>query len=213
LIYKVYLIDGDSGILLLETTLKEFPKTQIEKEVFPDFFNEINQIIDSIHSAMAKGHNIEDIIRIVESESSTIIISYHRPSRILICSISDADDNIEQIKKAIIKIGNKFWKKHKAEIDHFRKTDDKSKFKTFSADIEVITMGGSIAEEYPQLIIIKNVLQSIRSMGIINDLEYLVALKCNGNNSPLEISRKFDKTKMEIYEVLNKLAELEIIKR
>lgn len=213
MIYKVYLIDGDSGILLLETILKEFPKTQIEKEVFPDFFNEINQIIDNIHSAMAKGHNLEDIIRIIEAESSTITISYHTPSRILICSISDADDNIEQIKKAMIKIGNKFWKKHKAEIDHFRKTDDKSKFKTFSADIEVITMGGTIAEEYPQLIIIKNVLQSIRSMGIINDLEYLVALKCNGKNSPLEISRKFDKTKMEIYEVLNKLAELEIIKQ
>ncbi|MBD3215495.1 MAG: hypothetical protein GF311_22990, partial [Candidatus Lokiarchaeota archaeon] len=60
MIYKVYLIDGDSGVLLLETTLKEFPKTQIEKEVFPDFFNEINQIIDNIHSAMAKGHKLED---------------------------------------------------------------------------------------------------------------------------------------------------------
>lgn len=212
LIYKIYLIDGDSGISLLNTTLKEFPQDQIEKEVFPEFFNEVNKTINSIHKSMAKGSDLEEIIRIIEAESSTIVIFYHHPSRVLICSIADADDNIDDIKKAMIKIGNKFWKKHKAELEHFRKTDDKSQFKTFSADIEVISMGGNIAEEYPQLIIIKNVLQNIRSMGIINDFEYLIALKCNGDHSPLEISRKFDKTKMEIYEVLKKLEELEIIK-
>lgn len=213
MIYKIYLIDGDSGILLLETTLKEFPKEEIEKEVFPDFFTEINQTIDNIHNAMAKGDDLEEIIRIIEAESSTIVIAYHKLSRILICSISDADNNIEVIKKSMVKIGNKFWKKHKMEMEHFRTTDDKSKFKTFTADIEVISMGGTIAEEYPRLIIIKNILEKIRSMGIINDFEYLVALKCNGENSPLDISRKFDKSKMEIYEVLKKLEELEIIKR
>ncbi|MFO7795727.1 MAG: hypothetical protein ACQERB_03135 [Promethearchaeati archaeon] len=213
MIYKIFLIDGDSGIAILDTTLKKFSKDEIEKEVLPNFFNEVNKIIDNIHGAMEKGRNLDEVIRIIEAESSTMVILYHFPSRILICSISDADDNIESIKKAMQKIGNKFWKKHKSEIENFRNDNDKTKFKTFDADIEIITIGGKIAEEYPQLIIIKNVLENIRSMGIINDLEYLVALKCDGRNSPLEISRKFEKTKMEIYEVLKKLEELEIIKR
>ena len=73
-------------------------------------------------------------------------------------------------------------------------------------------MGGKIAEEYPELIVIKNILKKIRSMGIINDFDYLIAINCNGKNSPLEISKMFRKSKLDIYTVLNRLKELEIIK-
>jgi hypothetical protein len=48
-------------------------------------------------------------------------------------------------------------------------------------------------------------------MGIINDFEFQIALECTGKNSPLKISRKFNKTRNEIYEVLKKLEQLDII--
>lgn len=213
MIYKIYLIDGDNGIALLDTTFKEFQKVEIEKKVFPDFFNAVNRTIDNIHNAMAKGRKLDEIVRVIETERCSIIISYHPLSRLLVCSISDAEDNIEKIKKVIHKIANRFWQKHQSELEMYRSTTDKSKFQIFEADMEILTMGGTIAEDYPTLIIIKNVLQNIRSMGIINDLDYLVAINCNGNISPLEISRMLEKTKLEIYEVLNNLERLEIIKR
>lgn len=196
---------------MLNTTFKEFQNKRIEKEVFPDFFNAINKTIDSIHKAMAIGKNKIEKTRIIEAESSITVIFYHKQSRVLICSISDAGDNIEKIKKTVFKIGNRFWKKHNSDVKLFRATNEKKQFKTFKTDIEILTMEGKIAEHYPKLIIIKNVLKKVHSMGIINDLDYLIALKCTGENSPLDISRMFNKSKIEVFSILNKLEEKEII--
>ncbi|MBY9006246.1 MAG: hypothetical protein KGD63_05770 [Candidatus Lokiarchaeota archaeon] len=213
MIYKIYLIDGDNGISLLNTTFKKFKKPEIEKIVFEDFFNAINTTIDNIHKAISEDKETNKIIKLIETISSTILLFYHPISRILICSISDEEDNIEKLKESIYKIMNRFWQKYKSELELYRSTTDKTKFQIFKVDIEILTMGGEIAVEYPKLIIIKNVLNNIRSMGIINDLDYLVAMNCSGTNSPLEISRMLEKTKFEIHEVLNKLESLKIIKK
>ena len=149
----------------------------------------------------------------MESESSAIIIYYHPQSRIFVCSISDADDDIEKIKETLRKIGERFWKKHQSDLETFRTTSmEKIRIQTFSADIENLSLGGRIAEIFPKLLInTKSVLERIQTMGIINDFEFQIALKCTGKNSPLKISRMHDKTRNEIYEVLKKLEQLDII--
>ncbi|MFW9773978.1 MAG: hypothetical protein ACFFEO_17635 [Candidatus Thorarchaeota archaeon] len=215
MIYKIYLIDGDNGISILETTFKEFQKSKIGNEVIPGFFKEINQIIDNIQDAMAKGKRSDEIIRTVESEDSTIVIYYHPTSRILFCSISDSDDNTDKLIEVIHKIANRFWKKHQSDIKIFRTTTERSRFQTINTDIENLTFGGKIAEVFPTLLIAKKVLEKILSMGMINDFDFKVALKCTGEkekNSPLKIARYFNKTRTEINEILKKLAELDIIK-
>ncbi|MFX1234061.1 MAG: hypothetical protein ACFFBY_05820, partial [Promethearchaeota archaeon] len=136
MIYKIYLIDGDNGISILETTFKEFQKSKIGNEVIPGFFKEINQIIDNIQDAMAKGKRSDEIIRTVESEDSTIVIYYHPTSRILFCSISDSDDNTDKLIEVIHKIANRFWKKHQSDIKIFRTTTERSRFQTINTDIE-----------------------------------------------------------------------------
>jgi len=98
---------------------------------------------------MVKGRNVNEITRIVESENSTIIIIYHPLSRILFCSISDADDDVDKLIEVIKKIINRFWKKHKSDIKIFRTTSEKSRFQTIIADIENLTRGGTLAEVFP----------------------------------------------------------------
>ncbi|TFF98174.1 MAG: hypothetical protein EU547_02270 [Promethearchaeota archaeon] len=211
MIYKVFIINAKNGISILDTSFKQFKEKQIEKEVFLEFFNAINETIDFIQEAMTKGKEIKEKRRVIESEQLFIVIYYHPNAEVLICLISDAGDNIDKLKDIVRKIGNRFWKKHESDLDYYRETHNKGKFTTFKTDIEILTMEGRIAEEYPKLIVIKNVLQKIHSMGIINDFDYLIALKCTGKNSPLEISHMFDKTRMEIHDNLQKLKELEII--
>jgi hypothetical protein len=212
LIYKIYLIDGDNGISILETTFKEFQKKKFGNNVIPGFFKEINQIIDIIQEAMAKGKRSDEMIRLLESEDSTIVIYYHPASRILFCSISDADDNTDKLTEVIHKVANRFWKKHQSDIKTFRTTTEKSRFHTIETDIENLTHGGKIAETFPNLLIVKSVLEKILSMGMINEFDFKIALKCTGDNSPLKIARFFNKTRTEINEVLKKLEELDIIK-
>lgn len=206
------MIDSDSGIELLNAAFKEFKNQTVEKEIFPGFFNEINKTIDKIHVAMAKNGKVEEMKRIIESEDAIIAIYFHPPSRVLTCSISDADDNIDKLKAIINKIGNRFWKKHQSDLKIYRTTTEKSKFLSFKADIENLTLGGRIAEVFPESQVIKNVLEKIHTMGIISDIELQIALKCTGKNSPLQISRMFGKTRTEINEILRNLENLDIIK-
>ena len=106
MIYKVYLIDGDSSISLLELTFKELKK--IQDDILTGFFNAINKTIDLVHEAMSKGRRVNEMNRVLGSEDSTIFIYYHPLSRVLFCTISDADDNTEKIKEVIHKISNRF---------------------------------------------------------------------------------------------------------
>jgi len=211
LIYKIYLIDGDNGISILESSFKEFQEGKINKDVITGFFKEINQIIDNIQNAMVKGEKKNELMRTIESENSTIIIFYHPPSRVLFCSISDADDNTDRLIDVMRKIANRFWKKHKADVQLFRDTNEKSRFQTIIADIENLTHGGTIAEVFPNLLITVNVLKKIVSMGMVSDFEFQIAVRCDGKTSPLEISRAFSKPQNKIYESLNKLVQLDII--
>jgi Fe2+ transport system protein FeoA len=161
---------------------------------------------------MVKGKNGNEITRIVESENSTIIIIYHPNSRILFCSISDADDDVDKLIEVIKRIANRFWKKHQSDIKIFRTTSEKSRFQTIIADIENLTRGGTIAEVFPKLLVVKNVMKKILSMGMINESDFQVALKCTGESSPLKIARELSKTRNGVNEVLKRLEELDIIK-
>ncbi|MFX0038362.1 MAG: hypothetical protein ACFFCY_02145 [Promethearchaeota archaeon] len=210
MIYKIYLIDADNGISLVESTFKELKKVQ--DDILTGFFSAINTTIDVIQEAMVKGRRVNEMDRVLQSEDSIIFIYYHPLSRILFCSISDADDDSEKIEDVIHKIANRFWKKHQSDLKNFRTTTDKSRFQTLIADIENLTMGGRIAEIFPKLLIAKGVLEKVLSMGMIDEFDLKVALQCSGKNSPLKISRILNKKQSEITPILQKLEELEIIK-
>ena len=160
---------------------------------------------------MAKGRRVNEMNRLVESEDSTILIYYHPLSRILFCSISDADDDTEKIKGVIHKIANRIWKKHQSDLKIFRTTTEKGRFQTLNADIENLTMGGKIGEVFPKLLVAKNVLEKVILMGTIEQLDFEIALLCTGENSPLKISRILKKKKNEIDDSLKKLEKLDVI--
>ncbi len=209
MIYKIYLIDADNGISLVESTFKELKKVQ--DDIITGFFNAINLTIDVIQEAMVKGRRVNEMDRVLQSEDSIIFIYYHPLSRILFCSISDADDDSEKIEDVVHKIANRFWKKHQSDLKNFRTTTDKSRFQTLIVDIENLTIGGRIAEVFPKLLIVKGVLEKVLSMGMIDNFDLQVALQCTGRNSPLKISRILNKKQSEIIPILQKLEQLEII--
>ena len=210
MIYKIYLID-DNGISLLETTFKDLDT--IQDDIITNFFEAMNKTIDTIQKAISNEKKVNDSIRVLESESSAVIIYYHPQSRIFLCSISDSDDDLDKIKQTLKKIGERFWKKHQSDLETFRDTTEKKRIQSFKADIENLSLGGKVAEVFPRLLInTKSVLERIHTMGIINDFEIQIATECTGKNSPLKISRLHNKTRNEIYEILKKLEQLDIIK-
>ena len=48
-------------------------------------------------------------------------------------------------------------------------------------------------------------------MGMINEEDFQVALKCSGEASPLKIARTLSKSRNDVNNVLKKLEELDIV--
>jgi len=212
LIYKISLIDSDNGILVLELDFKDFQK-EIKEEIISSFFSQINVLIDNIKQLKDKESKVNTFIKQIEVKQLAIIFYFHPLSRMIFCAMSDSDDEIDRIKETLTRISDRFWKKYQSDLNIYRTTSEKARFQTFIADIENLTNGGKIAELFPKIIVIKNVLEKIYSMGMITEFDVKVALNCNGQNSALKI-KEIVKIKNidEIKETLKKLEQLNIIK-
>ncbi len=209
-------MDADSGILLLEKKLKSQKVNDVSADALANFFGELNVMIDDIQKSMKKGRDVassENLSsRVVSSENSSIILHYQPNARVLVCAISDADDDVERITQNLKLIGKRFWLKHKTDLEIFRKENIREIFNTFGVDIETISVGGKIGEKFPKLIIAEPALERIKMMGIINMDEYNVANLCDGKTSTLKISKNLKISSEQAKKVLNKLEELDVVK-
>jgi hypothetical protein len=212
MIYSIILVDADSGILLLEKKLKTQKSTHVSSDELANFFGELNTMIDDIQESMKKGRDISNMSRVVSSENSTITLHYQPKARVLVCAISDPDDDVEKITQNLILVGKRFWLKHKTDLEIFRKENLRDIFNSFAVDIETISLGGKIGEKFPKLLIAEPALERIKMMGIINADEYEVANLCDGKTSALKISKKLEITSDRAKKVLHKLEDLDIVK-
>lgn len=214
MIYSVYMIDADTGILLLEHSFKKKASYEDnESQILASFFQSLNSTIDDIHKSLRKGRDLSHMNRILNTEGATLILHYMYEGRILFATISDADDNVEKILDALKDLGKRFWKKHYVDVENFRATTQKEIFKSFLFEIQMLLLNGKIAEEFPKLSVSEATLQRIQSMGMINKIELAMAKLCDGTNSPLQLSRKLNLHSQEIIVMLRHLADLDVLEK
>lgn len=214
MIYSVIVVDGDSGILLLEKPMVDMETTKkVSPDVLAGFFKALNSMIDDIQHSMKKGRDVSNMTRVVSSEGSTIVLYYQPQARILICSISDPDDNREKIMEVLQILGKRFWLKHRSDLDVFRRENIRDIFNSFSVEIDTYTLEGKVAEKFPKLLVGKNTLNRIKTMGVISDQDYEVARLCDGKTSSFKISRILELSEDAIKRNLNKLEDVDVVKQ
>ncbi|MHA1792791.1 MAG: hypothetical protein ACTSVI_09115 [Promethearchaeota archaeon] len=217
MIYQLLLIDADSGILIFDKVFKILKKPKAQKDlrsgVIAEFFTAINGFIDEIQAAMRKGREVSNMNRTLLAENSTMTLVYQPEARVLISTISDADDDTEILIAVCRKIGERFWKKHRKNLQLFREKMEREQFKSFIPDIELILHDGKIAEIFPKLQINLKTLRRITIMGIISEQDYQVANMINGKTSPFQIAKKLKISKNEVMNILQKLEDLDIIEK
>ena len=212
MIYSIILVDADSGILLLEKKLKSSKTNDVSPDVLASFFGELNGMIDDIQKSMKKGRDVSNMTRVVSSENSSVLLHYQPKARVLVCAISDPDDDVERITQNLKVLGKRFWLKHKTDLEIFRKENIREIFNPFGVEIETQTLGGRVGEKFPKLLIAEPALERIKMMGIINMDEYNVANLCDGKTSALKISKRLELTSNDTKKVLIKLEDLDVIK-
>lgn len=213
MIYSIFLIDADSGVLIVDSTFKKMAHAENEQpQVLAGFFQTLNSTIDDIHTSMRKGRDLSNMNRILASEGATVILHYQPEGRILFASISDADDNTDKILDCLKILSRRFWKKHHSDVEQFRINSQKDIFKSFLIELQIMTLNGTIGEEFPKLSVSDSSLNRIHNMGMISKQEWNIAKMCNGSLSPLQISRKMNLHQSEVTQALKRLQGLDIIK-
>ncbi len=212
MIYSVYLIDADSGILLLERSFKSLEKQKSPGAILiTQFFKEINTLINDIQSAMRKGRDVRNMNRILSSEQSSLFLHFQPEGHILVCAVSDPEDETEEIVAALKKIGNRFWQKFRHSIEAFRKGGEKKDFNAFIVDIDNTTLNGKVALHFPQLHVNKKSLLRLIEMGAISQIEFDVAMLCTGENTKYHIMKQTDLSMFRVTQILHKLERLDIL--
>jgi hypothetical protein len=207
-IHQLYIIDGETGLSIIEYL--DYPQS---KE-FNDFFQVINDIMDDIRSNIQDNDNgtLSNFSRIIMIDNFSIIIHYYHPAKILLCCLSDVDDIKEKILSVLETLGRRFWQKHSSDISKFLQTNKKEIFNSFILEIEMLTRSGRIAENLPKLIVSDSTLDKLLKMDVISDQELSIAKICRGTLSPLQISEKTNIPHENVTEILKKLKKIDIIK-
>ena len=208
MIHQLYIIDGETGLSIIEYL--DYPKS---KE-FNDFFQVINDVMDDIRSNIQDNDNgaLSNFSRILMIDKFSIIIHYYHPAKILLCCLSDVDDIKEKILSVLETLGKRFWQKHSTDINKFLQTNKKAIFNSFIIEIEMLTRSGKIAENLPKLIVNESTLNRLCKMEIISENELSIAKICRGTLSPLQISEKTNISHENVTEILKKLKKIDIIK-
>ena len=122
---------------------------------------------------MVKGRDVSNMNRIITSENSTIILHFYASGRILICTISDPDDDNGEIIDVIKRVGMRFWSRYQHQIEAFRLGGEKPIFNGYDYELDTLFLGGKIAYHLPQLITNPVSLDQVHKIGVINDLRVL----------------------------------------
>ena len=218
MIFSTYIIDADNAILLFEKVFKQLSISKARRDlgsgVIAEFFAAINTFIDEIQAAMRKGRDVSNMNRTLLAENSTVTMHYHPQARVLVSVISDAEDYTDILIAACKKIGERFWKKHHPSLKEFRKSMDKTLFRSFVPDVEMILRDGHVAEIFPKLEIPVSTLQRITLMGVITQEEFKVGTLLDGKSmSPLAIAKEVNKSTDDVMDILKKFESLDIIKQ
>jgi len=207
-IHQLYIIDGETGLSIIEYL--DYPKSK----KFNDFFQVINDIMDDIRSNIQDNDNgaLSNFSRILMIDKFSIIIHYYHPAKILLCCLSDVDDIKEKILSVLETLGRRFWQKHSTDINKFLQTNKKEIFNSFIIEIEMLTRNGKIAENLPKLIVNESTLNRLCKMEIISENELSIAKICRGTLSPLQISEETNIPHENVTDILKKLKKIDIIK-
>ncbi len=217
MIFGCYVVDGASSIMIVEALFRPLQSkvdkaTSMESDMLAAFFSAVNTMVDDLQEAMRKGRDVSNMNRVLSSENSTILLHYEPNARVLVCAISDPDDDGDVIIKVLQQVGSRFWKKYRKDLDAFRTRPDNRIFAPFAIDIQNLTRGGKVGEINVELQIAKNALDRVRAMGVITEEEFAVAVVCQEFHTPLTVARHIGQPVGEINKILDKLSDLDIVK-
>lgn len=177
-------------------------------ELNPDLMAGFLTAIKEFSGEISAGANKGDSVKEIEMETFNVIYDFRSSNGLMCVLLHDKKDDPRIVRGVAKIILDGFLKKYDVEPEKW--DGNTNKFSEFGTLVDEILKKGKVAEVYP---VLKKKLTSLTvKLGMINDLEYQIASKCDGTKTYREIADKVGVDLETIYGTMSKLKDLGLIK-
>ncbi|WXG43505.1 MAG: hypothetical protein WED04_05610 [Promethearchaeati archaeon SRVP18_Atabeyarchaeia-1] len=200
MIHSVYFIDTGGRLMFT----RKYGTIELNPDLMAGFLTAIKEFSGEISAGANKGDSVKEI----EMETFNVIYDFRSSNGLMCVLLHDKKDDPRIVRGVAKIILDGFLKKYDVEPEKW--DGNTNKFSEFGTLVDEILKKGKVAEVYP---VLKKKLTSLTvKLGMINDLEYQIASKCDGTKTYREIADKVGVDLETIYGTMSKLKDLGLIK-
>ena len=201
MIHSVYFID--SGGRLIFT--RRYGKIELNPDLIAGFLTAIKEFSGELSSGAAKSR---DYVKEIEMETYNVVYDFRSEDGMMSVLLHDKKDDPRIVKGVAKIVLDGFLKKYKNVLNSW--DGNIGEFAEFELVVDDVMKRGKVAEVYPTLK--KKLTPLTVKLGMMSDLDYEIASKCNGAMTYREIAEKVGVDLETIYGAMAKLKELGLVK-
>jgi hypothetical protein len=149
-----------------------------------------------------------EMVKEIEMETYNVVYDFRSADGLMCVMCHDKKDDPRIVRGATKIILDGFLKKYKVEPEKW--DGNVGRFDEFAVLVDEVLKGGKVAEIYP--ILKKKLTPLTVKLGMISELDYQIASKCDGTKTYREIAEKVGVDLETIYTAMSKLKDLGLIK-
>jgi hypothetical protein len=169
------------------------------------FLTAIKEFSGEISSSIDKK---KDSVKDIEMETFNVVYDFRSADGMMCVLLHDKKDDPRIVRGVAKIVLDGFLRKYKADVNSW--DGNISKFAEFEPAVDEVMKGGKVAEVYP--VLKKKLTPLTVKLGMINDLEFEIASKCDGTKTYREIAEKMGVDLEIIYGAMTKLKDLGLVK-
>ncbi len=201
MIHSVYFIDTGGRLIFT----RKYGTIELNPDLMAGFLTAIKEFSGEISSSIDKK---KDSVKEIEMETFNVVYDFRSADGMMCVLLHDKKDDPRIVRGVAKIVLDGFLRKYKVDIDSW--DGNISKFAEFEPAADEVMKGGKVAEVYP--ILKKKLTPLTVKLGMINDLEFEIASKCDGTKTYREIAEKMGVDLEIIYGAMTKLKDLGLVK-
>jgi hypothetical protein len=201
LIHSVYFIDNGGRLIFT----RKYGSIELNPDLIAGFLTAIKEFSGELSSGAGKKG---DYVKEIEMETFNVVYDFKSEDGMMSVLLHDKKDDPRIVRGVARIVLDGFLKKYKVDLRSW--DGDIGKFDEFGPVVDDVMKSGKVAEVYPTLK--KKLTPLTVKLGMISDLEYKIASKCDGKMTYREIAEKVGIDLESIYGAMAKLKELGLIK-
>lgn len=201
MIHSVYFIDTGGRLIFT----RKYGTIELNPDLMAGFLTAIKEFSGEISSSIDKK---KDSVKDIEMETFNVVYDFRSADGMMCVLLHDKKDDPRIVRGVAKIVLDGFLRKYKADIDSW--DGNISKFTEFEPAVDEVMKGGKVAEVYP--VLKKKLTPLTVKLGMINDLEFEIASKCDGTKTYREIAEKMGVDLEIIYGAMTKLKDLGLVK-